>query len=212
MSTPEIFPRLAASLMRARSERDRIDSARRQQLDALVRSINERIDADSEARLIFICTHNSRRSHLSQLWAQAAAIWNGRHDIACFSGGTETTAFNPSAVQALRNAGFEIETATHDTNPRYDVRYAVSSAPLVAFSKKYDHASNPSDGFIAVMTCSQADDGCPVVLGAAQRISLPYGDPKEADGTPLEAAVYEERSRQIAREMVYVMDALASNG
>lgn len=208
MTTSDIFPLLDASLLRARSERALIDSARRQQLDELARMISERIEADGEARLIFICTHNSRRSHLSQLWAQAAAAWSGVPNVSCFSGGTEATAFNPSAVQALRNAGFEIQTRDAVTNPRYEVRYAAASEPLIAFSKEYGHASNPSDGFIAVMTCSHADEGCPVVFGAAQRISLPYDDPKEADGTPREAAVYEERSRQIAREMVFVMDEI----
>jgi arsenate reductase (thioredoxin) len=208
MSTPHIFDRLEESLWRARSERELIGNDRRQQLDELARMISERIAADGEAQLIFICTHNSRRSHLSQLWAQAAVVWNGREDIACFSGGTEATAFNPSAVQALRNAGFDIDTGDAGTNPRYEVRYAAASEPLIAFSKEYGHASNPSGGFIAVMTCSHADEGCPVVLGASQRISLPYDDPKEADGTPQEAAVYEERSRQIAREMVFVMDEI----
>jgi arsenate reductase len=38
------------------------------------------------------------------------------------------------------------------------------------------------------MTCSEADKNCPIVLGALDRISLPYNDPKEADGTPEEAA------------------------
>ncbi len=207
MATSDIFPLLDASLRRARSERELIDTARRKQLDELARMIKERLEVDDAARLIFICTHNSRRSHLAQLWAQAAAAWNGLNDVQCFSGGTEATAFNLSAVQALRGAGFEIEAAEVNSNPRYEVRYAAGSEPVVAFSKEYGHESNPSGGFIAVMTCSQADEGCPFVFGAAHRISLPYDDPKEADGTELEEATYEERSRQIAREMVYAMDS-----
>ncbi len=209
MTTPEIFSQLNESLRLAHSERDLIDADRRMKLDELARQIGGRLDTEGGARLIFICTHNSRRSHLSQLWAQAAAAWNGLNEITCFSGGTEATAFNTIAVQALRSAGFEIETEDGSSNPRYEVRYADGAEPLIAFSKEYSHESNPSDGFIAVMTCSSADEGCPVVFGAAGRISLPYQDPKEADGTPQEAAVYEERSRQIAREMVYVMDRVA---
>jgi hypothetical protein len=54
------------------------------------------------------------------------------------------------------------------------------------------------------MTCSEADKNCPVVRGAAVRVALPYEDPKVADGTPAEAARYDERSRQIATEMFYL--------
>jgi arsenate reductase (thioredoxin) len=212
MTTPDILPQLEASLQRAHSERGMIDASRIEKLNELARIINEQIAVDGAARLIFICTHNSRRSHLSQLWAQAAAVWKGLRIVHCFSGGTEATAFNPSAVQALRDAGFEIEKSDDNSNPRYDVRFSEGGEPIIGFSKEYTHESNPAAGFVAVMTCSQADEGCPVVLGAAQRISLPYDDPKEADGTPQQAAVYEERSRQIAREMVLVMDDLASKG
>jgi arsenate reductase len=38
------------------------------------------------------------------------------------------------------------------------------------------------------------------------RISLPYDDPKAADGTSEEAERYEERCLQIATEMMYVME------
>jgi hypothetical protein len=67
----------------------------------------------------------------------------------------------------------------------------------------YADAANPQREFCAIMTCSQADEACPNVAGAANRIAIPYEDPKAADGTPEEAAVYDERCAQIARETLY---------
>ena len=76
--------------------------------------------------------------------------------------------------------------------------------PVIAFSKVYDAPVNPSEGFVAVMTCTQADEDCPYIPGAALRVALPYDDPKASDGSTAEAATYDERCRQIATEMFYL--------
>ncbi len=60
------------------------------------------------------------------------------------------------------------------------------------------------------MTCSQADKRCPIVAGAAARIALPFDDPKEFDGTPLERSKYDERCQQIARELLFVFAEVGS--
>ena len=153
--------------------------------------------------LNFICTHNSRRSHLSQIWAQAAAYYYSVPEVFCFSGGTEATAFNPRAVRAMQQAGFTIVIADDGTNPVYDVKYTSELPGIKAFSKKYDDPFNHNKDFAAVMTCSHADENCPVVLGAIARIPLRYEDPKNFDDTPQEAAKYTERVRQIGREILY---------
>jgi arsenate reductase len=176
---------------------------RRSRLDELADFVRQRRDAGEPARLTFICTHNSRRSHISQLWAAAAAAAFGLDHVETYSGGTEATAFNPRAVAAMRRAGFAIDDASGD-NPRYRVQFADDAAPAVCFSKVYDDPSNPQDGFAAVMTCSDADEACPMVRGAALRVALPWDDPKAADGTPEEASTYDARVRQIAAEMVYL--------
>ncbi len=181
-----------------------IDPERREALDQLASWIDGRRAAGQPVRLLFICTHNSRRSHMGQLWAATAAAHFGVDDVATFSGGTEATAFNPRAVASLQRAGFEIEPNGDGDNPRYEVSYSPSQPVLWAWSKTYDDSANPSDGFAAVMTCSAADEACPFVRGADLRIAIPYDDPKAADGTPHEAATYDERSAQIATEMLYV--------
>ncbi len=153
--------------------------------------------------LNFICTHNSRRSHIAQLWAQAAAAYYGIENVHCFSGGTEATAFNPRAVKAMKDAGFIITKTKEDANPVYEVRYADGAEPVIAFSKTYDDPFNHTKDFAAIMTCSHADENCPLVLGASGRIPLTYDDPKEFDGTPQEAEKYAERVHQIGKEIFY---------
>jgi protein-tyrosine-phosphatase len=158
--------------------------------------------------LTFICTHNSRRSHLSQVWAQTAAEWYVLKNVQTYSGGTESTAFNPRAVAALSRAGFLIDKGEGE-NPKYSVAFGSEVEPMICFSKKYDHPENPQKGFIAIMTCSDADRNCPVVSGSSARFSIPYIDPKVSDGTTEEAATYDERCRQISVEMLYLMSKTA---
>ncbi len=159
---------------------------------------------DKDKNLIFICTHNSRRSHMGQLWSQVAAHYYRINNINCFSGGTEETAFNERSVRALKKAGFDIIKTTENDNPVYMVSFQDGTSQIQAFSKKYNHEFNPQENFVAIMTCSQADDDCPVVIGASKKIAITYDDPKIADGTPEEESKYDERSKQIACEMLYV--------
>lgn len=177
---------------------------RRALLEPLAAYIRRKLDAGVPAKLTFICTHNSRRSHFGQVWAQAAAQYCGVGPVECFSGGTETTACNPRTVTALARAGIRAQAITGGGNPVYLFQYAEGVPPLAAFSKTHDQAPNPTAGFAAVMTCSQAEENCPYVPGAEKRFSITYEDPKSADGTPGESAAYDARCRQVAQEMLYV--------
>ena len=151
----------------------------------------------------FICTHNSRRSHLSQIWAQTLADYFNT-DIKTYSGGTEATAFHPNAVDAIKRAGFKVEQEGTD-NPRYTIKSDETDEGMICFSKRFDDSPpNPTSGFAAIMTCSEADAECPVVFGADVRIKLFFEDPKISDGTPEESLTYDARCKQIASEMYYV--------
>jgi protein-tyrosine-phosphatase len=136
--------------------------------------------------LNFICTHNSRRSHLAQLWAQAAAVYYNIANVTCYSGGTEATAFNPRAVKAMREAGFDIAVEKDGTNPIYQVVVTDDAPPVAAWSKKFDDPATPTADFCAIMTCSDADENCPYVPGVALRLGITYQDPKVADDSPQE--------------------------
>ena len=165
------------------------------------------MDQEKAVRLNFICTHNSRRSHFTQIWAQTLANYFN-FNINCYSGGTEATALFPKVIETLENIGFEICKLSNEKNPVYSIKFSENNHPIVGFSKEMDHSFNPATGFTAVMTCSQADKDCPLVLGAEQRISLPYEDPKVSDGTNKQDIKYLETSTIIATELHYVFSQL----
>ena len=187
-------------------EMDLIPATRKGQLQKLAAYVEARLSTDRIA-LNFICTHNSRRSHLAQIWAAVAAYYYDVPGVETFSGGTEATAFNPRAVAAMKRAGFQIVAGKGD-NPIYSVSYAGDAEPLVCFSKVYDHASNPQSKFAAIMTCSDADENCPFIPGVELRLPLTYEDPKMADDTPEETKRYDERVRQIGREILYAFSQI----
>lgn len=181
-----------------------ISNERKELLNELARYISQKVRNHEEVKLNYICTHNSRRSHMGQIWGQTAAEYYGIENVKCFSGGTEATAFNPRAVNAIRDYGYEIIQKDNSGNPLYLVKYSDEKEPLKCFSKVYNDEFNPQNNFAAIMTCSDADENCPVVFGAEARFPIRYKDPKEYDNTELEAKMYKERFEEIGREMLYL--------
>ena len=182
-----------------------ISDSRKKELELLRECI---IKNKEKINLLFICTHNSRRSHLAQIWAQIASDYYNLTGITCYSGGTESTAFYPSAVDALKQQGLFAYKISEGTNPVYAIKFKDSKHPILCFSKKYDHSFNPKTNFIAIMTCDQADQNCPFIPNANHRISIKYEDPKIADGTSFEKEKYLQRSSQICREMFFIFSKI----
>ncbi|RDI49533.1 arsenate-mycothiol transferase ArsC [Flavobacterium glaciei] len=185
-----------------------IPEERKKVLQPLIDFIQVKATNSETIRLNLICTHNSRRSHLSQVWAQTAAAYYNIKNVYSYSGGTEATALFPMAAQALEQSGFRIGTIARGNNPIYAIKYGENEHPIIGFSKKYDDEFNPKSEFAAIMTCSQADGGCPFIAGAEQRFPITYDDPKAFDNTPQQAEKYLERSLQIATEMCYVFSQI----
>ncbi|CAL2105240.1 Arsenate reductase [Tenacibaculum sp. 190524A02b] len=185
-----------------------ISEERKLVLSPLINTLQVKLKDNQPIQFNFICTHNSRRSHLSQIWMQTLASYFKVSTISCYSGGTEATAIAPQVIKALTKQGFSIHTLSEGSNLVYAIKYAENSMPIIGFSKEYFHNFNPSSNFIAIMTCSQADDGCPFVAGAEKRIPITYEDPKAFDNTELEAEKYLERSIQIATELYYILNAI----
>src|SRR5690606_4164241 len=173
---------------------------RKSTLQPLIDFIQFKINSKQQININFICTHNSRRSHLSQVWAQVAASHFGIENVICYSGGTEETALFPKVAETLSDQGFNIFKINDGSNPVYAIKYSDNSQPIIGFSKKYDNPFNPVSAFVAIMTCSQADGGCPFIAGAEKRIPITFEDPKISDNTPEQTKIYTERSLQIASE------------
>lgn len=185
-----------------------ISMERKEILQPLIDFIQAKKNNNESIRLNFICTHNSRRSHLSQVWAQVMAHHFKVGKVYCYSGGTEATALFPMVAETLINAGFHIQKTSEEQNPVYSIKYAQNEHPVIGFSKTYEDDFNPKSEFAAILTCSQADEGCPFVAGAEARFPITFEDPKAFDNTPQQAEKYEERSLQIATELTYIFSKI----
>ncbi|WP_258097263.1 protein-tyrosine-phosphatase [Marinoscillum pacificum] len=183
-----------------------ISEERNEVLEPLIQYVQDKVHMNKVVNLNFICTHNSRRSQFSQIWAQTAADYYGI-PANCYSGGVEVTAFNQRAVDSIKRSGFRVSSKGME-NPVYFIFNSDDVQPIIAFSKLFNDAINNTKQFAAVMTCSHADENCPFIPGTEQRIPVRYDDPKEFDDTPAESEMYDERSKQIASEMFYVFSKI----
>jgi len=190
---------------------DTIPADRKLLLNKISTYVNTCMEKECTAKLIYICTHNSRRSHFGQIWSKVAATYYGFNNVQSYSGGNEATAFNPNAIKAMETLGFIVRKAKETTNPMYAVQFDDVNTPVVCFSKKYDDELNPTQNFCAVMTCTEADGSCPYIEGAEVRIATPYSDPKAFDGASQQDAMYLERSKQIATESLYAFSQIRTS-
>ena len=185
-----------------------ISTERKAILQPLTEFIQSKVSNQQDIRINFICTHNSRRSHLSQVWAQTLAHYFNVKNVFCYSAGTESTALFPMVAETLRNSGFQIKTISKSENPVYSIKYTYNQHPIIGFSKRLDDDFNPKSEFAAIMTCDSANEACPFVSGAEKRIPITFEDPKAFDNTPQQAEKYNERSLQIATELFYVFSQI----
>jgi protein-tyrosine-phosphatase len=205
----KLYKNLNHSVDELIKEFDLITETRKQELESLAIVINESLTNFGKAEITVICTHNSRRSQLGQLWIKAAAIHYGIKNIYTFSGGTEATSFNFRMVNAVKEYGFKVKQLDENVNPKYHISLGEEDESMdILYSKVYSENYNPQSNYIAVMVCSQADEGCPFVAGAFKRISLPYLDPKEFDDTEFESIKYLEKVKEIGREMLYTVSKI----
>ncbi len=177
-------------------------------LQPLTDFVQSKVSNQQDIRINFICTHNSRRSHLSQVWAQTLAYHFNIKNVFCYSGGTESTALFPMVAETLQNSGFQIKTISKKENPIYNIKYAYNQHPIIGFSKRWGDDFNPKSEFAAIMTCDSANEACPFVTGAEKRIPITFEDPKVFDNTPQQAEKYNERSLQIATELFYIFSQI----
>ena len=204
----DLFPKIKETIENIRVQS--IGEDRKMILQPLIDFIQNKVNQNQAVRINFICTHNSRRSHFSQVWAQTLAYYFNINTVFCYSGGTEATALFPMVGETLVNQGFAIQKLSETNNPVYAIKFAENEHPIIGFSKKMDHEFNPKSEFAAIMTCDSANEACPFVPGAEQRVPITFEDPKAFDNTPQQAQKYLERSIQIATELYYVFSQIES--
>lgn len=202
-----MYPKIEAYIQEVINQFDSISTERKSLLQKLSLYIQNKSDSKQDILLNYICTHNSRRSHFGQIWAKVAADFYSIKNVSTFSGGTETTAFNKNAIEALTRAGFYIHQMDETSNPKYNV-YHASTLFSCCFSKVFDHIDNPKKNFAAIMTCSDAEENCPFIPGVDLRLGTTYDDPKAFDNTEFQDAKYDERCKQIAIETFYTFSLI----
>ncbi len=202
-----LFPELEHFCKARSAEYDLIALERQAELLRLSTYIKAKQQKGADCKLMVICTHNSRRSHMGQLFLALGAAHFGLSRIFTFSGGTEATAFNPRAVKSLQEIGFRFKTENAEAdNPIYEVSWSSDQLTYQAYSTRFDEPPNPESDFAAIMVCNSADEACPFVAGSDFRIALPFEDPKIYDDMELESVMYTARALQIAREMFFVCE------
>lgn len=199
-----MFESVKTYLNQRLAEIDQISDERKSTLDKAVFWLKKANSTRARSEILFVCIHNSRRSHMAEIHGTAAAaLFGWDKKIKVYSGGTTVSAFNPRAAAAMERAGYQV-TGSEGKNTAYEIRYSDTHPALKVWSKKFDDPSNPDAGFLAFMTCGQAEEKCPFIPSANARLSVTYSDPSEADDTPKEAETYDDRSREIARDLMYV--------
>lgn len=179
-------------------------------LEPLIKYIQKKCDEELSINLNFICTHNSRRSHFAQIWAQVASSYYNLKSVSCFSGGVEVTSLYAMVYKTIIKQGFQISLIESQSNPIFAIKYAENALPIIGFSKKYNDQLNPSSKFAAILTCTSAEENCPVIDGAELRIAIAYEDPKFADDTSNATEIYLQKSIEIAAEIFYVCSKITT--
>jgi arsenate reductase len=189
------------------SKKIKLSEERKIKLNKVAKTIAKEYSENNVANLNFICTHNSRRSQLGQVWAFYAADYF-KLNIHAFSGGTEVTAFYRATVKTLQSVGFDFKvTDFSHQNPKYLISFNGSEKTILGFSKRFDDVIN-EEPFIAITTCNNADANCPFIPTAIDRFHLPFVDPKFSDGTSEQVDAYLQTNEQIAAEVYFIFNEI----
>ncbi len=139
--------------------------------------------------IVFVCTHNSRRSQFCQVWSQILSdIY--KLNLSFQSAGVIKTEVYVEVIRSLQRAGVDIdETGT----------ILINNKQVSLFSKSLDEINLKA--FISMMTCSDAEKSCPTDPRSKKNISLFYPDPKRFDGTKDEIKEYDFTCKSIAAEI-----------
>jgi arsenate reductase (thioredoxin) len=203
-----MIPSIKAYCSSLTNDFSKIPSQRKAILEKITQYIAKKQLINSPIHLVYICTHNSRRSHFGQIWAHIASKYYGIANVNTYSGGTEATAFNVNAINALKRIGFTIKAINSEKNAIFHVSFDELESPIICFSKVYDDVKNPQSEFAAIITCNDAEENCPFIPSVELRIGTTYDDPKAFDNTPLQDVEYDKRCKQIALETFYVFSKL----
>jgi arsenate reductase len=133
-------------------------------------------EAGEQARVLFVCTHNSARSQMAEGILRDLA--GDRFEVT--SAGTEATHVRPLAIRAMDEISIDISGQESKTLERY--------------------LGEPFDYVITV--CDDANEACPFFPGADKRLHWSFEDPSRAEGSEDERLAIFRRVRDEIRERI----------
>jgi len=165
-------------------------------LDDIISKIQKSLKITNN--IVFLCTHNSRRSQLCQVWGIILSkIYN--IDLKFNSAGTEKTEVNKNILYCFSHIGLEVK----------GNKIIYEDLSISLHSKLLDEIQ--PNKFISIMTCSDAEKSCPSDSRSIKNISMTYQDPKVFDYKEKEKDEYLKTSKLIAKELNYVLKKLVDS-
>ena len=128
-----MYPKIELIISKLLLSFDSIPSPRKQKLIELAAHLKVALSSANPLNLVFVCTHNSRRSHMGQLWAKLAAHFYGFENVNSFSAGTEVTELNSNVIEMLQKVGCKVSTFQNVSNPAYLIEFGENQS-LTCFS------------------------------------------------------------------------------
>jgi len=186
-----------------------IKKERKTKLAVLAAQIKQLKRELSPVEIMVVCTHNSRRSHMGELWLRVGIDYYGLSNLRIHSAGTERSAINIRTIRSFQAIGLLVEKSMNkEENPNYKINWRTDEKSYTGYSKEIGSEELPTNGIVSILVCEDAAENCPFIVGSKLRINLPYEDPKRYDDTLEERTKYLERNLEIGSEMFYLLSEL----
>lgn len=178
-------------------------------LDQLMVYLKELVAKKLELNVIFVCTHNSRRSQFAQFWLDTFLHNFGIENYNIFSAGTVETEVHKNVISVIEHYGFTVTKDSEINNKKYKIALG-KGYEINLFSKEITSVLEAGLGsFVLIFVCDSAYENCPFVIENQKHFSLTFEDPGRYDEDLNALEYYQKCAYKIAAEMHYLASGLA---
>ena len=178
-------------------ENHKLEDHQKKRIKIIVERLYNKINSIS--LIVFICTHNSRRSQFCETWSKVLANRYGLN-ISFSSAGTTKTSVYKEVINSLKRAGVDI-------NEKGILNIEGKSSIL--YSKTLDDIKE--NKFISITNCKDAERNCPLDPRSQLNLNIFYDDPKKFDGMENEKKEYDKTCLSIAAEINVIFKSLVNS-
>ena len=178
-------------------ENHKLEYHQKKRIEIIVERLYNKIKSIS--LIVFICTHNSRRSQFCEAWSKVLANRYGLN-ISFSSAGTTKTSVYKEVINSLKRAGVDI-------NEKGILN--IEGKTSILYSKTLDDIKE--NKFISITNCTDAEKNCPLDPRSHLNLNIFYDDPKKFDGMENEKKEYDKTSVSIAAEINVIFKSLVNS-